>query len=168
MISKPPATADRGLNIWNQEVAREVNNYLRSLVIPVSPLGTGAALLHGKHSSMQLQVGETAYFEVIIPWFARKIKEATIRFIPTTTGTIDWTANLSYGGVGEDENTSTSTATADGLAVTDDQVMEINLSYPTNCFAAVDGGDQVGIELVLDAAATTTDIHVLSLFIKYF
>ena len=125
-------------------------------------------MLHGKHVTMQLQATETAYFEFIVPHSIEQVKEVTIRFIPTGTGSITYTVNLSYGGVGEDENEKTQLLSViNPLSVTDDQISEINLSHPVNLWIDVEAGDQVGVELILDGATTTTDIHVLSLYFKY-
>lgn len=167
MISKPPRTDDVGLNVFNDEVRNRFNNYINSLVAPVSALGTGNYMLHGKHVTMQLQATETAYFEFIVPHSIEQVKEATIRFIPSGTGTIGYTVNLSYGGVGDDENARTKTVTVASLSVTDDQITEINLSHPTNLWTDIEAGDQVGVELILASATTTTDIHVLSFYFKY-
>lgn len=167
MISKPPRTDDVGLNVFNEEVRGRFNNYINSLVAPVSSLGTGNYMLHGKHVTMQLQATETAYFEFIVPHSIEQVKEVTIRFIPSGTGAIGYTVNLSYGGVGDDENARTQTVTVASLSVTDDQITEINLSHPTNLWTDIEAGDQVGVELILDSATTTTDIHVLSFYFKY-
>lgn len=168
MISKPPRTDDAGLNVFNEEVRSRFNNYINSITVPVSSLGTGSYQLHGKHVTMQIQAAETAYFEFIVPHSIEKVKEVTIRFIPSGTGTILYTANLSYGRVGADENAKTkSLVLVNPASVTDDQITEINLSHPTNIWNDIESGDQVGVELVLDAAFTTTDIHVLSLYFKY-
>jgi hypothetical protein len=165
MTSRPPQTPDVDLNIWLQEVRNELDNRIQSLIVPVTiGLGTSTAVLHGLHSAMQIEAAEIAYFEFIVPHNLKQFKEVTIRFIPTTTGTIDWTVNLSYGGVGEDETVLTKTKTADGLAVTDDQVMEIDI---TSIFTDQDPGDQVGCQLIVDALSTTTNIYALSLYIKY-
>lgn len=167
MISKPPQTKDVDLNIFLQETSREFNNYIQCLDIPVSKSGILDNYVHGKHAARIVNATESAYFEFIAPHSLNQVKEVTIRFIPSTTGTIDWTVNLSYGGVGEDENANTKTVTADGLAVTDDIITEINLSYPTDIWTDIDPGDQIGVQLLLDAVTTTTDIQVLSLYFKY-
>lgn len=168
MISKPPRTDDVGLNVFNDEVRNRFNNYINSLVVPVSSLGTGNYMLHGKHVTMQLQSTEKAYFDFIIPHSIEQVKEVTIRFIPTVTGTILYTVNLSYGALGSDENANTqSLVVITPVSVIDDQISEINLTHPTNLWTDIEAGDQVGVEFVLDAATTTTDIHILSLYFKY-
>lgn len=164
MINKPPLTGQTAFDVWAQSVQFVFNNYIQSLVVPVSALGTGSAMLHGKHVTFQLQATETAYFEFIVPHSIREFKEVTIRFIPSTTGSINYTVNLSYGGVGEDENASTKTVSATSVSVTDDKIMEIDI---TSLFTDQEAGDQIGCELILDAVTTTTDVHVLSLYIKY-
>lgn len=167
MISKPPLTDDTNLNIWMQEVYFNFNNTVVSRFFPVSPLGTGAAALHGKHSTRNLTAGtQTAYMEAIIPHGIRAFKEAGIRIIPTTSGSINYTVNFSYGAVEADENALTKTASVNGLSVTDDQIAEVDLPIST-FFTDLEGGDQLGVEFVLDALTTTTSVHVLGLYIKY-
>ena len=166
MISKPPPSGNLELDKWLQNVRYAVNNSLKSLIVGVSPLGTGSAALHGKHSARTLAVGQTAYFEPIIPETVSRFQEAGIRIIPTLTGTIDYTVNFSYAPIGSDQNISTKTLSVTGLAVTDDEITEIDIPVST-FFTDLDTRDQLGIEIVLDAATTTTDIRVMSLFIKY-
>lgn len=167
MISRPPKTDDTSLNVWTREVQSEFNNYIQTLQVPVSKSGIIGNYAHGKHPTKPLTSGESAYFGFTVPHSLREFKEVTIRYIPTTTGTMSYTVNVSYGGVGEDENQNTATLSAVGVSVTDDQIMEINLSTPTDLFAAVDIDDEVGIELKIDSFTTTTDIQVMRLYVKY-
>lgn len=166
MISKLVDASPLSLKLWAQSVQQEFNQYLNSLFVPVSTLGTGAMTLHGRHSAIEVQVGETAYMETVIPRGLNSFKEAGIRIIPTTTGTINYTVNFSYGSVGADENVSTKTASVTLKAVTDDQVMELDLPIST-FFTDLDRDDQLGIEFVLDAVVTTVNVYVLGFYLKY-
>ena len=164
MISKLSDTTPLGLRLWAQEVQSVFNNYIHVVQVPVSSLGTGNYMLHGKHVTNQLQVGETCYIEFIVPHSINEFKEVTIRFLGTVTGTFNYTVNLSYGPVGGDENASTKTITVNGATATDDQIREIDI---TSLFSDQDAGDQIGVELIANAFTTTTDIHVLDLYVKY-
>lgn len=166
LLTSPPQTKDVQFNIWAKDLVNKYNNYIQTLQVPVSTLGTGAILLHGKHPAVQIQATEKAYFSVIIPFSVSQFKEAGIRIIPTVTGTINYTVNFSYGSVGADENTSTKTESVTGLSVTDDEITEIDLPIGT-FFTDLDTNDQLGIEIILDSATTTTDIYVLSFYLKY-
>lgn len=160
MLPNPPPTKNSALDVFLRKVQFELNSKVKSLFVPaVSPSGQ-----HGKHTIKNLTAGTSAFFELAVPRDVSEIKEVTVRFIPTTTGTMDWTFNVSEGAVGEDENLNTATKTADGEACTDDQVQEVDV---TTAFANVDRGDQVGCEFVLDAVSTTTDLNILGLLINY-
>ena len=160
MLPNPPPTKDTALDVFLRKVQQEINNKVKSLFIPVaSPSGQ-----HGKHTIKNITATNKAYFEFAVPQDVNKIQEATVRFIPTVTGTMDWTFNVSEGSVGEDENQNTATVTADGKVCTDDQVQDVDV---TSAFTNVDRGDQVGCEFVLDAVTTTTDLNILGLLINY-
>lgn len=165
-ISKLTSTDDLSVRAWAQDVQRECNNYVHSYFVPVSTLGTGTSELHGKHSGKTLTAGQTAYMETVIPHSLIAFKEAGIRIIPSGTGTIDYTVNFSYGAVEDDENESTKTLAVTGTSVTDDQVAELDLPLST-FFTDLTQGDQLGIEIVLDALTTTTDIRILGFYLKY-
>ncbi len=164
MTSKPPQLAGKKPENWIRqflsyfEEVRFEFMRVRGFWFPVQ-----SSEQHGDHPGHQLTAAESAFISVLVPRGTNEIKEAVIRIIPTTTGTIDWTANASYGGSGADEAAGTATKTADGLAVTDDQITEIDV---TSLFAGAAGDDQVGVEFVLDAATTTTDVYVLGLYLK--
>lgn len=169
MISKPPQISEkepkdwiREFLAWCEELRFEFMQ-VKGIWFPALYNGLGSEV-HGDHPGHLLTVGNSAFISVVIPREVNEIKETMIRLIPTTTGTIDWTANASYGGAGEDESAGTATTTADGRAVTDDRITEINV---TTMFNAVDANDQVGVEFVLDAVATTTEVYVLGLYFKY-
>lgn len=120
--------------------------------------------LHGKHPGKNVTAGNSAYVSLMIPRGTDEIKQVLVRLIPTVTGTIDWTANLTRGASGADESSGSATKTADGLAVTDDRVTEIDV---TTMFSNVVAEDQIGFQFVLDSATTTTDTYILGLVFKY-
>lgn len=166
MISNPPQTDNQEINVWNREVRHKFNNYIQSLIVNPSTLGTGAGVLKGKHPGQELDATEKAYFETIIPNSAAQFKEAGIRVIPTTTGTIDYTVNFQYGSVGASFSASSKTSSVLGLAVTDGIVQEIDLPL-TTFFTDLSVNDQLAIEFVLDALHTTTKLYILNFYLKY-
>lgn len=149
-----------------RDVKFAVDNYIQTLIVPVSQLGTGAGVLKGKHSARELDSGEKAYFELVIPNAIKEFKEAGIRVIPTTSGTFNYTVNFEYGGIGDAYNLSTKTASVTGEAATDGNIQEIDLPIST-FFTDLDADDQLAVELVVDAFSTTTKLNVLNLYIKY-
>lgn len=164
LLSKSPKPDSPEFMAWLDEIRFRMNNRILSESFAPRPLGTGTATLHGKHSGVQVESGETAYFEIIIPWSLRIYKAVGIRIIPTTTGDMDYTVNLSYGQPGEDENLNTATLSATNYVTTDDQIQEIDI---TSLFSDQDGGEQVGVEFTVDGFTTTTNVYVLSLYLKY-
>lgn len=165
MISKPPQLGNKSFRQWIIEFL----GYFERVRFELAKVRTvwfpaQSTSVHGDHPGEQITATNSAFISAIIPREVSEIREAVIRFIPSGTGTIDWTANLSSGDAGEDEADNTATMTANGLSVTDDQISEIDV---TQLFSSVDKNDQVGLEFVLDAATTTTDVYVLGLYFKF-
>lgn len=165
MISSPPLLGNKTPSEWIREylayfqAVRNEFMLLKTIWFPAQ-----GADLHGLHPGEQVTSGNSAYIGLVIPREVSEIREAVLRFIPTTTGTIDYTVNSTFGGKDEDESASTSTLTADTLSVTDDVVMEIDI---TSIFSTVDADDQVGVQFTLDAVATTTNVYILGIYLKY-
>ena len=168
MISKPPELGSKDPKDWIREFLGYFENvrfeFLRvgGLWFPALYNGLGAAV-HGYHPAQLLIATESGYIGAVIPRETQEIREAVIRIIPTTTGTIDWTADATFGGKNEDESAITATKTADGLAVTDDRMTEIDV---TSLFASARVDQQAGIRFTLDAVATTTNVYLLGLYLK--
>lgn len=166
MISKLSKTDDLNMRLWAQETREEFNNYIQVLDIPVSKSGIIANYVKGKHAARYVTAtapDNKAYFEFIVPYSLSAFKEVTIRFIPTTSGSFNYTVNLAYGAVGTNHATSTKTVTA-SKSVTDALITEIDI---TSLFTDQQTSDQVGCEFVINTLTTTTVIDVLSLYIKY-
>lgn len=165
MINKPPALSTKKPEQWISEYLvyfESLRNELSRVKGQWFPAQSND--IHGKHPGEQVTAGNSAFISVVIPLETNEIREVVLRFIPTTTGTIDYTISATYGGLNEDESANTATLTADGLAVTDDQIMEIDV---TSLFSAVEGDNQVGVEFVLDAVSTTANVFVLGLYFKF-
>ena len=119
---------------------------------------------NGKHPGKNLTAGTSAFIGFAAPREMNVIKEAVIRFIPTVTGTINYTINVSHGTKGADEAAITSTVSVTGATATDDQISEADI---TALLSDVQRDNQVGIEFDLDALTTTTSIDVLGLYFKF-
>ena len=108
--------------------------------------------------------GGKAYCTFRIPSDFTSLTSAKIALIPTATGNFDWTTLVHFGASGQDTETHTDTQTADAQACTDDQLLELDI---TASFTGIAVDDIVGVGITFDAMATTTDIYVLGLNIKY-
>jgi hypothetical protein len=164
-ISKPPQTNDIRLNAWAQEVKTKFDNYLQTLEVPVSKNGILSNYVEGKHPcKLMSAAADAAYFGFVVPISLKEFKEVTIRFIPVTTGTINYSVNMQYGAVGAAYNTSTKTTNVTGYSVTNNLISEIDI---TSLFTDQVALDQVAIEFVLNALTTTTEVNLISVLIKY-
>lgn len=160
LISKPPSIENKVLNLWLDKLCYEANNSVNILWIPVvSPNAT-----HGTHSTKQLTAGQSAYFEFVVPDSTKEIKEVLVRLFPTTTGTFDYTLNITFGRNGEDEFENNATKTADGISVTDDEIYDLDV---TSCFSTIETTSSVGCQFVCDVLTTTTNLQVLGLILKF-
>lgn len=164
MISKPPDLGEKDPKDWIKDFLGYFER-VRFEFMLVEGLWFPAQSTeqHGFYPAHLLTAAEAGYISAIIPRGTSEIKEAVIRIIPTTTGTIDWTADASFGGKNEDESAITSTKTADGLAVTDDRMTEIDV---TSLFVSARENQQVGIRFTLDVLSTTTNVYLLGLYLK--
>ncbi len=84
--------------------------------------------------------------------------------VPSGTGTFDWTAGTTFGAAGEAYNANTDSATADGQAVTNLQLLELDISA---AFTGIAANDIVNLNLTLDALATASAITILGIDFKY-
>lgn len=165
MISKPPSSYGKKPEEWIQEFLRFFNEVaaefakVKTVWYPVQ-----GSDQEGNHPGKEITAGNSAYFGFVFGRDVNQIKEVVCRFIPTTTGTIDYSFALSRGAVGADEAAGSAALTADGLSVTDDLIAEIDV---TTLFSDAVKNDQVGVKMTLDAVATTTNIKVLGLYFKY-
>jgi hypothetical protein len=165
MISKAPELGDKLPEEW----IREFLAWTQMLIFEFKRVKTSwhpaqGSDQHGTHPGKNLTAGTSAFIGMALPREINTVKQALLRVIPTGTGTIDYTANVSRGNNGEDESDGTSTLSETGVSVTDDQITEIDI---TSLFSSVKKDDQIGIELDLDAVSTTTDIYVLGLYFKF-
>ncbi len=168
MIGSPKGIGDKDPKDWIREFLGYFEGVrfefmrVRGLWFPALYNGPGDSI-EGRHPGKLLLATESGYISCIVPRGTSEIKQAVIRIIPTTTGTIDWTLNASFAAAGEDEANTTGTATANGLSVTDDQITEIDV---TSAFSSATQDDQVGVQFTVDALSTTTNVHLLGLYLK--
>lgn len=165
MISKPPQLDSKEPKEWIQSFL----GYFETVRFEFRRLKTNWYVVQGsdqegRHPGSNVTAGNSAFIGLVFPKETQIVKEVVLRFIPTVTGTIDYTVTLSNAASGEDEADDTATLTADTVAVTDDQISEIDI---TTLFADVIKDDQVGVEFVLDAVASTTDVYILGIYFKY-
>jgi hypothetical protein len=165
MISKPPSNQNKTPDVWIQDFLRYFEDVrFEFMKVNGDWFPAQSNDIHGRHPGEQVLAGNVAFIGMVIPRGISEIKEVVARIIPTTSGTIDYTFTANFGGKNEDESTGTSTITADGLAVVDDRVTEIDI---TALFSTAKVDDQFGIEFSLDAVSTTANVFLLGINFKY-
>lgn len=147
-------------------VFMSVSKMQMSLSDFVRPSTTGvlAESVHGKHIVKLLVGTDSAYFEWQVPSHFYALTTAKVLSVPTTTGTFDWTANTTFGAAGDDEAANSDTTTANGAVSTDDELTSTDISA---AFTGIVANQIVGVEFVLDALDTTTEINVIGLELKF-
>ena len=132
--------------------------------VPVSQAGQVGAGNHGNFPVRTLGTGETAYISFAVPTGFVSLTNAYLVVIPTTTGTCDWAIATSWGATGEDESANTDSATGNNAAVTDDQLLAIDISA---AFTGIAAADYIGISATVSDFATTTGINVVGVKFIY-
>lgn len=156
----PPNTGLTALNLYLQNIADTFNGKVHWIQCQPS-----ATTNHGTHRILALTAGQSCYFEFQVPDDYRDINKAYVFFIPTTTGTFDWTVSTTCGAVGEDEALNSDSATADGATATDDQIGSVDC---TDAFSNIEAGDIVGVKFAVDVLTTTTAINVMLFTFGYY
>jgi len=83
--------------------------------------------------------------------------------IKSTNGTIDWTVTTDFAAIGEAYNTNSDSDTQNGLAMTDTEIEEVDISA---AFTGLAADDYVGVQFTLDAISANL-IDILGLVFKY-
>lgn len=125
--------------------------------------GTNALTSHGNHIVRPVGSGEMAMIEITMPRKVDSLSEAVLIYIPTTTGTWDYTITSKGGYCGEDESAETDSMTADGLAVTDDELECLDISAVLTPYTV---GDTVGLIVTCDALDTTSAINIIGIRLR--
>ncbi len=108
--------------------------------------------------------GESGTGVIRVPLDYTTLTSVKAILFPTTTGTIDWTVNTSFGADGETYNLHTDSATADGLAVTNITWKEVDISA---AFTGIAAGDNIKINFIVDVLTDTESIGLLGFNFKY-
>ena len=100
------------------------------------------------------------WFNWVMPHDFTSLTEAVIIIIPDTSKTIQWDLNTDFAAEGEAWNVNSTSSTDTELAVTANQMTEIDVSGDLSGVAA---NDYCGIKFLSD----TSNLHVGGLRIKY-
>jgi len=122
--------------------------------------------IYGKtqnYARYTMSTGKLAYWSFKVPHDFTSLTHCKILVIKHTDGTIDWTVNTDFGAVGESYLTHSDSDTADGLAMTNTEIEEIDISA---AFTGIAADDYIGVEFILDAISAGT-INLLGLVFKY-
>ena len=119
---------------------------------------------HNQYLVIPMVAADYIRLNIKIPALFITLTSCKVLFIPTTTGTYEWTAYANFAAEGEDESTHSDNATASGVACTDDIISSTDISAALTGIAA---GDYVGIGYTINALTTTTAINVIGLLLRY-
>jgi len=128
--------------------------------------GSGGALSNNGDFAIRTLTagGHKAIMSFRLPNDFASLTSVKVLIIPATTGTFDWSATTDWGANGEAYNANSDSATADGQAATDTQILELDISA---AFTGVAANDNIGCTFTLDVLTTTTVVGVIGLDVKY-
>ena len=157
-------SAENLLNLETQydKAVADIAPATKEFFVPVT--GVGNAGVYAGYLYTLSAPAQYARLLARLPADFLTLTAAKIVLYATGTGTFDWTCNTSWGTIGEHHDGTTDTATADGQAVTDQHILELDVSA---AFTGVAALDTIKITFILDALATTTAINVLGINFKY-
>jgi len=170
--------ARHGLLKKLSNVATQFMNGVGNWVVPAGEAATKEFFVPVAHSNITSGAkgrygvrlldapADTAYFSFKIPHDFTSLTSVKIIFIGRTASpaTIDWTAYVYFAAIGEAYGANSDSTTADGLEITSDEMMEIDLSA---AFTGIAADDYVGLQWIIDAQTGTGGGHVLGLVVKY-
>lgn len=136
------------------------------IFIPIQGVmqGTGSYEVLGQFLAYALNAAEYFRMSFKVPSNFLALTHCKVIGIVAGSGTIDWTAETNFAAAGEVYTTHSDSATADGLAVTNLEIEEVDISAALTGIAA---DDYVGIDFLIDAMDTTTKYSVLGIVFKY-
>ncbi len=144
---------------WAQGVAT------REVFFPITGINnTGSLGAVGDFIINILTAGNYCYFNFKTPHDFVSLTHCKVLGIPDGTGTIDWTATTDFAAIGEAYNTNSDSDTANGLAMTDTEIEEVDISA---AFTALAAEDYVGVKFLVDAVGTLTSYRVIGLVLRY-
>ena len=105
----------------------------------------------------------TCFITGLLPRGFGLIRTVELLYIPTTTGTWDYTVDTQAAAIGEDKDIHTDSKTADGVTATDDLIHALDI---TSAFDLYLPGDAFGCRVTCDVLTTTTKINVIGIRIQ--
>ncbi len=108
-------------------------------------------------------VGHIVYFNLKVPHDFTALTNCKVIGIKTTNGTIDWTATTDFAPIGSAYNTTSDSDTGNGLAMTANEIEEVDISL---AFTGLAADDYAGIEFTMDAISAG-NYEVIGLVFKY-
>ncbi len=144
---------------WAQGVAT------REVFFPITGINNAGTLgAVGDFIINTLTAGNYCYFNFKAPHDFVSLTECKILGISDGTGTIDWTATTDFAAIGEAYNTNSDSDTANGLAMNDTEIEEVDISA---AFTGLAADDYVGVKFLVDAVDTLASYRVTGLVFKY-
>jgi len=124
---------------------------------------TATASATGDFNTWRFDGGKYAHLDFKVPHDFTALTHCKIIGIKTTNGTIDWTVNTDFAAIGEASTTHSDSDTGIGLAMTDTEIEEIDISA---AFANLAADDYVGVKFLCDAISAGF-YEVIGLVFKY-
>ena len=126
--------------------------------------GLNGVLTSGFGAYSLNSAADAAYISFRLPDDFASLTSVKVIIIPITTGTFDWTATTTFGANGEAYNIHSDSTTADTQAATNLQLLELDISA---AYTGIAANDIINTTFTLDALATTTELIIIGLDIKY-
>lgn len=143
------------------ETGQEGNGFVPYLFPPGR--GSNAMYLHGCHPVLPLNLNDYGWIEITMPRQIANLEEAILLYIPTLTGTWDYSIYTSGGYCGEDESEHTDNMADTGVAVTNDRIECLDI---TDALTPYHVGDNVGVRVQCVGLDTTTAINLLGVRLR--
>ena len=143
---------------------------IRSIWAQVHEQNSNLTNNDGDYGTAQMNDGIdlTAYFSVPIPGDFNSLTKAVVVIIPKGTGNLYWAAHTDYAADGQANTTHSETIALATLAVTNNQMKDIDIRGALSSIAA---DDRVGVAFQRDGTdANDTvggEVHVLGLLLEY-
>lgn len=155
------------VNISNVEVVTKV------ATVPVwpgagtAPTGTHVNVNSRKAVAIVGAAGQTVFSHAWeVPEDFLALSALKVIVFPTGTGSFDWTAYSSKAASGELENDGSQTATADTQGVTDNTILDHDITAATAGLGLAEG-DHFNCDLLVDVLTTITQLLVLGFRVEY-
>ena len=150
-------------------LAHDRNNHIDRTRYLFAIAGQGTGLrdtVNFTFEAIKLAAGEYCHGRFLLPADFVSLTSVKIGLIGSTTGTFDWTARSEELVNGLTVNTDVDTDTANGQAITDDELLEFNITTAFNGLT-LSASRWVGWQFAIDTLTTTIHIHAIGLKIAY-